>query len=289
MNLILISLFFTAIIIYKLPSNNLQSAYIIMGHAHFLLTYIKRLKNSAINIDYLKNIMVYFAILVASFLASNLSQRNFTIFVSVFFLLHHFFDEMKILKIEGDFSKNLLVLLIILNFTIFGFYFKYYIINNCLLILNMLVIAVQFIKIFIKKNYDYYLIYLLLANLIILAIFKLDKVSFSIDALWSFIIIYHYIIWYIKIADDKYRDSSRGFFDYIKQIFFVNLGLLIFWFFYKKMPLEKEISDYFFSPNAFFVWTLMHLIFTLRKDDYKSTIKALLDFNVYKANKSEKI
>jgi len=59
--------------------------------------------------------------------------------------------------------------------------------------------------------------------------------------------------------------------------------------FYKKMPLEKEISDYFFSPNAFFVWTLMHLIFTLRKDDYKSTIKVLLDFNVYKANKSEKI
>jgi len=33
----------------------------------------------------------------------------------------------------------------------------------------------------------------------------------------------------------------------------------------------------------------MHLIFTIRKDDYKSTIKALLDFNVYKANKSEKI
>ena len=55
------------------------------------------------------------------------------------------------------------------------------------------------------------------------------------------------------------------------------------------MPLEKEISDYFFSPNAFFVWTLMHLIFTLRKDDYKSTIKVLLDFNCYKSNKGEKI
>ena len=289
MNLILISLFFTAIIIYKLPSNNLQSAYIIMGHAHFLLTYIKRLKNSAINIDYLKNIMVYFAILVTSFLASNLSQRNFTIFVSVFFLLHHFFDEMKILKIEGDFSKKLLILLIISNFTIFGFYFRFSAINNFLLILNILVIVVQFIKIFTKKNYDYYLIYLLLANLIILAIFKLDKVSFSIDALWSFIIIYHYIIWYIKIADDKYKDSIRSFFDYIKQIFFVNLGLLIFWFFYKKMPLEKEISDYFFSLNAFFVWTLMHLIFTIRKDDYKSTITALLDLNCYKPNKGEKI
>ena len=130
---------------------------------------------------------------------------------------------------------------------------------------------------------------MLLANLIILAIFKLDKVSFSIDALWSFIIIYHYIIWYIKIADDKYKDSSRIFFDYIKQIFFVNLGLLIFWFFYKKMPLEKEISDYFFSPNAFFVWTLMHLIFTIRKDDYKSIIKTLSDFNGYKSNKGEKI
>jgi len=289
MNLIFISLFLTAIIIYKLPSNNLQSAYIIMGHAHFLLTYIKRLKNSVANVYSLKSLIIYFIILFLSFSISNLNQENFIIFVSIFFLLHHFFDEMKILKIEGDFSKNLLILLIILNFTIFGFYFKYSIINNCLLMLNMLVIVVQFIRILIKKNYDYYLIYLLLANLIILAIFKLDKVNFSIDALWSFIIIYHYIIWYIKIGNDKYKDSSRSIIDYIRQIFFINLGLLIFWYFYKKMPLEKEVSNYFFSPNAFFVWTLMHLIFTFRKEDYKSVIKNFFDFNAYKSSKSEKI
>ena len=58
---------------------------------------------------------------------------------------------------------------------------------------------------------------------------------------------------------------------------------------YKKMPLEKEIFNSFSSPNAFFVWTLIHLISTLRKDDYKSTIKVLLDFNGYKSNKGEKI
>lgn len=33
----------------------------------------------------------------------------------------------------------------------------------------------------------------------------------------------------------------------------------------------------------------MHLIFTIRKDYYKSTITALLDLNCYKPNKGEKI
>ena len=81
------------------------------------------------------------------------------------------------------------------------------------------------------------------------------------------IILYHYFNWYCHYFFKTMKAPSE-FKEYLAITFGVNAVIVCAFFMFSYEPEWPEAKGVFFRPDFFFMWTLMHLIFSSRAGEF---------------------
>lgn len=244
--------------------------YAVLGHAHFAMAHLYQGKAGKIT---LPKIGLYIVALVLFFSIAWRMQESFIFFVALFFLFHNFLDEFKLLGTKPDPVSFFMICLIsvMLGFWLVEnlWFFKvgahvYY---------GMAALYIAFLaSVYIKERERFKVAYFLYLNLIMLVLLALEFSGgrpFAAKVV-GFMIISHYITWYIVMGLKFYERDKAGFNLYMKEVMALNAVIItVFIYVRYHVPGVDLVEKYLFHYVGFYVWTLMHLITTLRPADYK--------------------
>lgn len=234
---------------------------IIAGQSHFLLTYFYQYKAG----KFKKKIIVLYVLLLSLFFPLGwYLQTHFFAIVAIFFVFHHFYDEMKLANIEITLLRTFYFIPLLLNLILYEFY--PHLVHNENKLYYLLIAALPFVMMVKRRDYCLVLFYICSLSLTFCLFLYFNWLnSFHI---WVFIILSHYILWYSNMGRLYILKDMILFKTYLIHIFVVNFFIFIFWLLGDDIPYLSILHANFFTPLAYFVWTLMHLTFTLRVKDY---------------------
>jgi hypothetical protein len=260
-------------VVLFLSPQHVLDAVVVLGHAHFALSYFYQSKAGKIRLIYL---LPYAVVLGISFYLRYEYEAFFLIFVATFFLFHNFFDEFK-LRSEKP-SAEYLVLIFILVATLSGWTADFFIGSHVTKILIYISFAVGGILLGAKAvlgrveiNWRCsYLHFLLLMMGIFLT---MEFTGHRPDARESFgaVILIHYMAWYIRLGMRFKQQGVAVFNTYIKRVLIANF-IFMAGYYVVVIAMERQgiLYEVIYAPFGFYVWTLMHLLTTFRLSDYKS-------------------
>lgn len=277
-----IAAFISLVCVWLLPDNQILMTIIFFGQAHFLLTYLYARKYKKINTTYIKKFLFFVLLLggICFYIIENPQFLPVMILVTSFlFTFHYFNDEFKIIGLEKLQNKLLGVLAVVLvASSVFSVKLDISSVGSVLwLVVTSLVLALLFIYRLYKeglilKNKIFFAFFVL--NIVI-PIFLLSQKNISIYQVLGFIIIFHYIRWYLYYFE-KFKDKELDY--YSNAVIGANFIVLVAFILYISVPVFG-ILYVFYSPLFFYAWSIVHILLSLRKHDYAIDIK-----NIFKAN-----
>lgn len=256
-----------------LPANAVVLSYVVLGHAHFFLTYMDQ---NARNAYTASSMMRYGALLGFAFAICSLNAQGFVFFTGVFFLLHNFFDDMKLLAS----SRRADALAITAPIVVFTACFSCdALFKTDIAVWGAFIAAAMYVITFAycfarDSLRDPYVGYLAILTPVLFAV-TLSLETARPEKLFGIIILSHYANWYYYIyrRNAAIAPQKQGIF--LKQTVLCNLAIagaffgLLAYGNINGVPLLKiPAFKAFFEPDSFYVWTIMHLIVTVRPQDY---------------------
>lgn len=258
--------------VYLLPGDVVLRSVIVFGQAHFLIAYIYRNKVGRIDKPYIfKFLALTISLgLACAYIYFHLAWFPLLIFVTLTaFVLHYFLDEIKISGLETQnrlfgalaaffaFCSILLRLIFSVHGTIlylccvlaafFSVLFTYYLFSEKKDRQTQIQVFIFFILNIIVPTY--------LAFYGGVDIFKIS----------GFIILFHYLRWYLRYAERFYKTPEFDL--YFDFVIWIHIFIILTFFQYVLSP-DVGILYGFFSPLYFYAWTLIHIILSVRKNDY---------------------
>lgn len=245
-------------------------AYLILGHAHFMMTALYQFKMGRVT---KVSFVVYLILFALLFSIAYKVPQAFTLFVATALLFHVYFGEARHLKLPFRpvylfMTLGFAVLLgAWLSMELWGFS-----INGVipLLLSGALVLAACFY--FFKENGKKFeaLFYTLLALYgIFVCLEFLGMRPMGLQS-YGFIVIAHYLATYFNVYRSFTRKGQGKQWLFTFESFGMNLLFLagyIIIFFY--VGTDNFVYDYVYHPLSFYVWTLMHFITTMDFAKYK--------------------
>ena len=92
------------------------------------------------------------------------------------------------------------------------------------------------------------------------------------------IVVAHIVHWYISMHDRLRKHAPAKLAPYYRDVFIVNALVIAGYAYTAYMPQAwgaAELGLYFFSFKAFFAWSAMHILTTVRVEDYKTVLGKL--------------
>jgi hypothetical protein len=255
-----------------LPNDVLLRSVIAFGQAHFLISYIYRLKSGKMDRAYVTNFLLLTVILgfALTYVYWHDVWFPVVIFVTLtIFVLHYFLDELLIAKVPaqnpafGAFAA----------FFAFAAVFAQLLFSAGPLVLYTLTALTALCSLF----FVYYLfsdsgdrlmqgqvLLFFLLNIGVPLYFAFYGGS-NVYQISAFIIMFHYIRWYLLYFTKLYGTAElRVFLDFV---IWVHIFVMITFFQYSLSPGVNLLYG-FYSPLFFYGWTLVHIILSIRKKDY---------------------
>lgn len=260
-----------------LSPDNVVNAFVVLGHAHFALSYLYQYKAGKMKVIYL---IPYVLLVIAFFGFRYFDPIIFMLFVATFFLFHNFFDEFKLRseKPTVEFSA----LIILLTGLIVGWIVDFFMAtDNALAIFGgagavscFLLIAKFFksktVSIPWNNAYFWYL------SLLLIIFLGMELTGHRPDARESFgfIVLMHYMTWYIRLGTRFWVEKGGKFNVYLRDTAIAN-AVFIAGYYIVVVELERQgiLYEGIYRPLGFYVWTLMHLVTTLRLSDYQNAFR----------------
>lgn len=254
------------------PSDVLLRSIIAFGQAHFLISYIYRIKSGKFDRTYATNFLLLTIGLglVLTYVYWHNQFFPLVIFVTLtVFVLHYFLDELLIAKVP---AKN----------PIFGALAAFFAFSAVFArMLFMAGPAVIYTCAALAAVCSLFFIYYLFADeadrlmqVQILVFFLLNvgvPLYFAFYGgsnmyqISAFIIMFHYIRWYLLYFVKLYGTAElKVFLDFV---LWIHIFVIITFFQYALSP-GVSIGYAFYSPLFFYGWTLVHIILSIRKKDY---------------------
>ena len=261
--------------IVLLSPYHVMHAFVVLGHAHFALTYLYQYKAGKIKPIY----VLPFIISAAFFLFLTYAYPAlFVLFVATFFLFHNFFDEFKLngLKPSVEYFAVIMIAMAFLTGWSIDFYYdmgatRPVIYGGLVVALLLFIIkaVVSSIHLPIKSAYFWFLF------LIIILFATLEFSGNRLDARETIggTILLHYFSCYMRLGF-RFREAGGEVFNpYLIRVFMVN-AIFIAGYIIIVIVLDKNNVLYpmIYRPQAFYAWTLLHLITTFRFAEYKSAL-----------------
>ncbi len=277
-------LVFTFLVTLYVQQKTLLFFVIIFGQAHFIISYFYRNKAGKIGGSYLR--LFSFVSLVVGLLAFYVYKNNYffpywIFFTLVIFVVHYILDEFKLN--EGELVLNNRVLAV--SATVFSFMAlfleKIFEISNINIQILLFLITFIFLFLFLfsnKKNIfkltkgvNVILFFLLLNVIIPFILLSFPKVT--IIHISAFIILYHYIRWYIYYYQKfELNNNHDELYFYLDTVMWVHAFVFMLYVQYSMSP-NSGVLFYVFTPLFFYAWTIIHIIMSVRKTDYNLTKK----------------
>ncbi len=249
---------------------------IILGQGHFLISYLYTHKAGKMNSLFRKKFFGLGFIVLGICLYVFKHQEHLNLlafFTGVLFIFHYYNDELKIQGIKRyrffvlgslasmlafsgvyanklfNFSSPLLYILSIASLLVF-FYFSY--------------LAVGIRKNIGNNAFVYVLFFTFLNWAIPTLLISIPSVS--VYQIFGFIILFHYFRWYIYYAN-IFKDTREPLYFYLKTIFNIHFLLIALYVQHVLMKYSTYLV-FIFNPIFFYGWTIMHILLSVRKNDY---------------------
>ncbi len=247
--------------------------FVVLGHGHINLTYLDHFKKGRYSP---KGPILFFVTLLAAFAALNLNMGYFILFVSIFFVLHNFFDDMRLL---GDQNRFLAILSTAPLFTFMCLASSDSILGTGVLPVAALPLLLTFIPIaaFLAlrntSRSSPYIVYTLGISSLLMVIYQIIP-DMGPERFFAFIILSHYFNWYWHIYKkiDSSAIAQRRI--YVRDCVMANVFFIAVFIGFitvyggAEEAVTNPVFTLFYTPYNFYVWTLMHLLVTFRREDY---------------------
>ncbi len=269
--------------VWLLSDNQILVTFILLGQAHFLLTYVYAGKYKKINTAYIKKFIALLLLLggICFFIVENPSFLKVMILIaSILFTFHYFNDEFKIIGLEKLENKLLGVLAVVLVAS--SVFLVKLSISDVGSVLWLIIVSLILTLLFIYQAYKegvilkHRMFFVFFVLNIIVPICLLFQKNVTIYQVLGFIIVFHYIRWYLYYFD-KFKDKDLDY--YVNAVIGANLIVLIAFILYVSVP-GFGILYLFYSPLFFYAWSIVHILLSLRKHDYTLDIKNIFKTNV---------
>ena len=248
-------------------------AFVVLGHAHFALSYWYQYKAGKVKKRYILPFIL--AAIFFLYLALNVSIW-FSLFVVTFFIFHNCFDEFKLNggKPTPEYTGVIFVLVSYFVGWSADFFLQTEWTRVCILIGVILAACIYTLKA-IKGRFEWPIrsvyMWFLLAVLGVFTFLEFHGPRPDAREVVGAIILFHYFSWYIRLAFRFKEDGRDVFMTYLKRVFIANavfisgyIAIVVVW------NTEGLLYQVTYRPFGFYAWTLLHLITTFRLADYKS-------------------
>lgn len=256
--------------ILLLTDKALLYAVIFFGQAHFLITYIYTNKAKKIDAHYTIKFFGLVATLglICFFVVKHREYLPwFIVFTSVVFVLHYLSDEFKISNTKEIRYRWLALTSLTLSYSS-AFISKLFSAEQSVLytlcILSILLFLFFSYHTLRQKKTNVIPIFLFLLGNVIVSNALAFTEQVSVQQLLGFIILFHYIRWYIYYFQ---RFSGESLVFYLDIVLWSHIFVTLTFFQFILAPLTG-ILFIFFTPTFFYGWTTIHILLSMRKSDY---------------------
>jgi len=259
--------------VYLLPGDVVLRSVIVFGQAHFLISYIYRNKSGKIDKTYLLKFLLLCVFLgfTCAYIYFHLAWFPVIIFVTLMtFVLHYFFDELKISNLDID-NKLFGALAAFFAFASIFLRMIFHVGPTvlylcCVLSAFFSVLFTYFLFSKTENRFGQLKVFLFFLLNVSVPIYLTFNGGVDILKISGFIILFHYIRWYLRYFE-RFRGTAELdlYFDFI---ILSHIFVILAFFEYVLSP-NVGILYGFYSPLYFYAWTLIHIILSIRKEDYK--------------------
>lgn len=262
-------------LILLLSAQGVADAYLILGHAHFMMTVLYQYKRGRIDLG---KFVFYLASFVVIYSIAHRFPAHFTIFVSAFLLVHVFTGEARHLKLKFSVPYLLLTLgiMLLLCAWLTGELFGP-VINPHHLLPLLGIILIAAIILFVREQGtpkpEKLFITLVLVYCFFLGLELMHVRPKSYES-FGFIVIAHYMTTYFNVfLNFRKRDPRQAKVFALESLGMNLLFLSGYVLVYFVIGTGNLLFDYFYHPISFYVWTLMHFLTTMDFAYYAETIE----------------
>jgi len=252
---------------------------IVIGQAHFVMTYHYKYFRAGKPKPVLLGYVIFFGMFAAFWLLSGRALNPFIFVAITFFLVHNFFDDMKLMGEEQNIANFTATLPITVSLACYLFDFQFGTHGGDTLQFYAFAAGSVLLLFTLMTNRKPYPLYV--SALGVVVPFLIMAGTFSTMNLLVFFVLIHCNNWYIKMGARFKATDKTQFRRYLRDVALYNAGCAGAFFLCVNVPALEPVRYAFFSERGFYCWTLMHLIFTLRADDFKN-IRLLGPLAIYR-------
>lgn len=258
--------------VYFLSGKEILYAFIVFGQAHFLIAYFYANKSGKIGRPYLLKFITLAIILwgICSYAFYHVELYPLVIFVALItFVFHYFNDEFKLC---GFSVKNKLFGAIAAAFSFAAVFATQIFFVGPAVVYFLGSISIFFAIVFIRqmlseksddKQAKYQSLLFFTFNIILPLWFAINR-NIDVYTVSGFIVLFHYIRWYIYYLE-RFKGPELSF--YLDVIFWDHILIVLLFVLYVLSP-KSGYLYMMFNPIFFYGWTLIHILLSVRKEDY---------------------
>ena len=255
---------------FMLSPQEVSDAYTVLGQAHFILCYLYQVKAGKASPV---NLFLYAACAVAIFSAAFSAASAFTLFAAAFLVYHVYIGEMKLLSrtmkygyfglitaiamINGSWLANALWHLDIRVDLLCYFILAAGFLSGLWYILHHKTIEIEAFFVFLV--------------IVLLGYIGLELTGYAPSPYKTlgFIIITHYMTWYVATVRRFSGDPQGKLPIFLKEMLFVNLCILTGYVAITRfLGMDNFLYKVWYMPLSFYVWAVMHFLSTFKIKDY---------------------
>lgn len=257
---------FVLLLLLFISTPSVFLAFVILGKAHFALTYFYQKQAGKITPLVLGLQILSLVLLVL--IAESSRYPWFLLVAGTLFAIHFFQDEIKMFGRAPDAKLFLAGMAMATGY--FGFLadavFDFNVLSLSFLtgvVLLFLSLAFSFFK---NEPIDALQCYFGFI-FIIFCLLWIFHIPVPLSTLLGSVLLLHYTRWYIyyfwKIKDNSFAKKR-----YLSLALGINIAVFLVYFASISFPLLEPIYIYLYSPLYFYIWAILHIVFSLRKSDY---------------------
>jgi len=266
-------------ILYAFSPEKVRDSYIILGQAHFTLTYLYQIKTGKATP---RTLSLFTICMTTLYTAAMVYQAAFTLFAATTLIFHTNVAEVKLQKRRMNIGYLFLMTSIMLINSaelanaLWGHHIDAGIICYFIMAIGIPAGILYLVKAQKPLSIDASVIFMI-AMLLVYIWLELSGHFPSPYKSFGFIVIAHYMTFYVVTARKFYREDRKKLLPFLTQSAILNFCMVTGYFalLYKWIEtgaVHSFVYQLWYLPVAFYAWTVMHFVSTLNAGDYTGAL-----------------
>ncbi len=263
------------LMLFKLSPDQVLTAFIILGQAHFILAYLYQIKAGKATF---RNIALFSLCMPIFYIAAVTYPMQFLILTAAWGVFHINISEVRFQKrkMNPGYFCLMVAIMLISSCWIANNFPNVHIPVDRVCYLTLLAGIPAGIWYFVKAkkplSIEAYAVFLVIVLLVYIGI-GLSGVQPSAAKVFAIPNIMHYITFYAATARRFYREDKEKMFLFLSEVTFINLCMAAGYFALMwGLWSNKTLYTFWYAPTAFYAWSFMHAAATFKPRDYAGSL-----------------